>query len=320
MELLTHSRLSCFRSCPRKHYYRYELGLRPEETSLALKVGSAFHAALEAQDKGADPGAAIESTIKDAYDLALVAAMFQFHSVRYEDQPMETIASEQAFDLPLRNPDTGFPTPSFRLAGVIDRIVRLPDGRLALMENKTTSRDFAPGSSYWTRLHLDQQLSIYLIAARELGHDISTILYDVTRRPAQRPLKATPMEKRTFKKDGTLYANQRAVDETPEEYAARVSEAIAVDMDGHFARIEIARLDQDIEETKRALWEQQLALRSCQKSGAWWRNPDACFGSTGFTCEYLPICQNTDLATATPSGFVRSEDKHPELTLHNAEV
>ncbi len=48
------------------------------------------------------------------------------------------------FDIALVNPETGRPSTNWRLAGVIDRIVRLPDGRLALMEYKTTSRDFAP--------------------------------------------------------------------------------------------------------------------------------------------------------------------------------
>ena len=319
-ELLTNSRLSVWRACPRKHYIRYELGLRPEVTGFALRVGSAFHAALEAQDKGLDPAAAIEERVESPYDLALVAAMFQAHTTRYAATPTETVASERAFELPLLNPETGAPTPSFRFAGVIDRIVRLPDGRLALMENKTTSRDFAPGSEYWMRLHMDSQLSLYIIAARALGYAIDTILYDVTRRPALRPLKATPPEKRSYKKDGTLYAAQRDRDETPEEYAGRVAASIAENPNDHFARIEIARLDQDIEDAARDLWEEQIAIRSMQKSNAWWRNPGACYDGSGFSCEYLSICQNRDLTTNTPQGFVRSEDRHPELTAHTAEV
>jgi len=218
-QLLTHSRLACFRACPRRHYFRYELGLRPEDTGFALLVGSAFHRALEAQDKGEDPEGAIAEGLDDPFDLALVAAMFDGHRRRWGDSGLVPMASELAFELPLVNPATGAATPIWRVAGVIDRIVKMPDGRLALQEYKTTSRDFAPGADYWLRLHLDPQLSLYLIAARELGHDVETILYDVTRRPALRPLKATPEEKRKYKKNGDLYANQREHDETPEGFA-----------------------------------------------------------------------------------------------------
>lgn len=318
-ERLTHTRLSCFRDCPRKHLLRYELGLRPAEEGLALRVGSAFHAALEAADKGNDPEAAIGDRLTDPFDLALVAAMFHAYQIRYADARLETVASEQTFEMPLVNPDTGHPTPTWILAGVIDRIVRLPDGRLALMENKTTSRDFSPGADYWLRLHLDQQLSIYLIAARHLGHDIDTILYDVTRRPQLRPLKATPEEARKYKKDGTLYANQRDRDETPEEYAGRVSADIAERPDHYFSRIEIARLDQDLEDTARELWEQQKTIRAMQRSNGWYRNPGACFGAGNWACEYLNICQDRDLTTRTPDGFIRVADKHPELTLHTSD-
>lgn len=315
-DTLTHSRLACFRSCPRKHQIRYEFGITPVVDSFALRVGSAFHAALEARDKGLDPEAAIGERVEDPYDLALVAAMFDAHERHYAKSPVETVASEQVFEMPLRNPETGAATPNWVLKGVIDRIVRLPDGRLALMENKTTSRDFSPGADYWVRLQLDQQLSIYLMAARHLGHKIDTILYDVTKRPGQRPLKATPEEKRTYKKDGTLYANQRDKDETPEEYAARVAAAIAEEPDKFFARIEIARLDQDLEECAKAVWDQQIAIRQAQKSGAWYRNPEACFSAGGFTCEYLPICQNRDLDTTTPADYQRLKDAHPELAAH----
>lgn len=311
IQILTHSRLSCFRSCPRKHWMRYELGLRPAEIGYALRVGSAFHAALEAADRCLDPGEAIGQRLEDPYDLALVAAMFDGHQRQYADQVMQPVAAEQKFEIPLVNPETGRPTPIWRLAGVADRIVRLADGRLALMEYKTTSRDFAPGADYWLRLHMDQQLSIYVLAARQLGYDVQTILYDVTRRPALRPYKATPLDKRQYKKDGSLYASQRAEDETPEEFAARVAADIAFRPDYYFARIEIARLEQDLQSCAFELWQQQLAIRSAQNSGHWYRNPGACFSP--FPCEYLPICQFENLDTNTPNGFIRSDVINPEL-------
>lgn len=313
MQTLTHSRLSCFRGCPRKHEIRYELGIRPEETSFPLRVGSAFHAALEAADRGDDIDGAMAAAVQEPFDLAMVAVMYDGHARRYENEALEVVATEQEFDLPLVNPQTGAASSVWRFAGKMDRIVRLPDGRLALMEYKTTSYDFTPGAQYWLKLHLDQQLSLYVIAARAKGYDVQTILYDVTRRPALRPLKATPEDKRQYTKAGALYASHRDADETPEAFAARVASDIAERPDHYFARIEIARLDQDLEDCASELWQQQRAIREAQLAGRWYRNPAQCFG-LGSSCEYLSICLNRDLAERTPGGFVRSADLHPELS------
>ncbi len=49
-DVLTHSRVRCFQTCRRKHYYRYELGIERagEDESEALYFGSMIHTALEA--------------------------------------------------------------------------------------------------------------------------------------------------------------------------------------------------------------------------------------------------------------------------------
>jgi len=312
-QILSHSRLSCWRACPRRHYLAYELALRPREVSFPLRVGAAFHAAHEAIDTGADVGAVIEREVDDPYDRALVAAMLDGHLRRWAGQDNEVVATEMAFDLPLTNPTTGAATPVWRLAGKVDRIERLPDGRLALRERKTTSKDFAPGSDYWVQLYMDQQISLYVIAARALGYDVQTILYDVTRRPALRPLKATPEEARKYvKSTGALYANQRAEDETPEEFAGRIAENIASKPEHYFARIEIPRLEQDLEDCAAEVWMQQQSLRAMQRGGGWYRSPNSCFEP--YRCDYVDICQNRDLEHVTPEGFVRVEDVHPELS------
>ncbi len=338
VQLLTHSRAATWRTCPRKAYLRYELAIRPEIDGEALRIGSAFARAVEADSKGLDVSDAIDAGLPDAYDKALVAAMFTGHKARWAGQELEHVAAELPFDIPLRNPATGYPTPCWRLAGKIDRIVRLADGRLALMEYKTTSRNFEPDADYWLALHMDMQLSIYLIAARSMGYDIATILYDVTRRPAQRP-SAVPLldadgvkivhgpdGNRVRTKDGKKWRETgdsslgyvlQTRQETPEEFAARVGEVIAADPDRHFARIEIARLDEDLDVAAVELWQQQLAYRAAQTAGtpdAFYRNPGACFGSS-YTCEFLSICRSKGLERQTPTGFVKVDDVHPELAV-----
>jgi len=311
-QLLSNSRMSCFRSCPRKHQLRYEIGIAPDEEELALRVGTAFHAALEAADLGLDPEKAITDLgTLDAHDTAMVSAMFTVHQERWTGDTLQVVATELQFQLPIVNPDTGSASRLWDIAGKIDRIYRLPDGRLAVQDYKTTSEDIAPGSDYWLRMSLDQQMSIYVLAARTLGYDVQTILYDATKRPMQRPYKATPPDKIKLKKDGTPYADTRLADETPEEFAARVAEAMRSDMGRYFVRHEIARTTNDLENTLAEVWSQQLSIREAQRSGRWFRNPSACV--VPYRCSYLPICSQVINPSSVPSGFRLLPDIHPEL-------
>lgn len=326
-QLLTHSRLSTFRSCPRKHQIRYEVGIAPEQDDLGLRVGTAFHAAKEAQDLGKDPVAAInELGTLDVYDAAMVAAMVTVHTEMWQGQTLEVVATEIAFDLPLRNPATGAASHLWRMGGKIDRIYRLPSGSLAIQDYKTANEDIGPEADLWLRLSLDQQMGIYVMAARELGHDVQTILYDVTRRPMQRPQLATPEAERkytqkatkladgTIRPAGSLYAGQRDRDETPEEFAARVAEAMRAEPAKYFARHEIARLDSDLDETRAEIWQQQRAIREMQLSGDWYRNPGSCVSP--YRCPYLAICGRDPkrLAENVPDGYRLLADVHPELS------
>lgn len=328
MELLTHSRLATFRTCPRKHQLRYEVGLVPDQDERAMRVGTAYHAAHEAYDLGRDIEAAIkEAGPIDPYDAAMVAAMFTVSREIYADQEAEVIATELEFEIPLVNPDTGAESRVWRLAGKIDRLYRLPNGRLALKDRKTTTEDLSPGSDLWLRLRLDIQASIYVIAARHLGYDVGAIIYDVAARPMFRPQMATPVADRkytqkeskladgTVRPAGSLYANQRESDETPEEFAARVADALRAEPSRFFARHEVSRLDADLGDAQADLWTQQMALRYAQRSGRWFRNPSACVSWS--RCPYLSICGDRiarDLTQAPPAGFRWLEQVHQELT------
>lgn len=313
IQLLTYSRLSAHRKCPRFHELRYEIGIAPEQDSEALRIGTAFHAALEANDKGQNPEEAIAKLgTLDPWETGMVAAMFTAHCERWGNDALEIVATELRFEMPLLNPATGAASKVWRLAGKIDRLYRMPDGRLCLKDWKTTTDDISPDSDYWLRLALDQQMGIYLLGARELGYDVQTIVYDVTVRPLLRPYKKTPPDKIQLKKDGTPYANTRLEDESPWDFTARVAEAMRADPVRYFVRHEIAKLDSDLVEMQRDVWLQQETMRAMQRSGHWYKNPGAC--ATPFRCPYLPICGNKQVGPdCVPSGFQLLPDIHREL-------
>ena len=80
--------------------------------------------------------------------------------------------------------------------------------------------------------------------------------------------KASKLADGTERPAGSLYAGQRLTDETPEEFADRVAEALRADPAKHFVRHEIARTDGDLDEIRHEVWSQQLAIREMQQSDA----------------------------------------------------
>ncbi len=356
MNLLTNSRMACARSCLRKCWIRYELGIVPEHQSQPLRIGTAFHLAQEtydvawkglisthtdrtpmewiereAQRQAVD---AVRASDLDPYEQELVVRLFIGYRWFYQDQPLEAIATELQFDLPLVNPETGGASTVWRRAGKIDRISRLPDGRLAKHEYKTTSDDIAPDSDYWVRLRLDQQVSLYFDAARDLNYDVQTVLYDVTRKPQFKPSQVPLVDsdgvkivhdangERVRTKDGKKWRETgdsaagyvlQTRPETPDEFGERITNDIVARPDHYFRRVEIPRLESDLVEFRHELWQQQLSMRACQRTGHWFRSTTACV--TPYPCDYLNICHRTDLATVVPDGFKKLDNVHPELAI-----
>ena len=193
-------------------------------------MGSAFHAALEVVKQNGEsrstdgPTAAVfnyynllDNALDLDYEKFTVAALVNGYIWRWSNAPLAIVASEQSFELPLRNPETGASSRRFLLAGKTDGICRLEDTRLAVLEHKLQSDSLDSDSDFRRRLLMDPQISLYVHAARLLGHDVSTVLYDVTRKPTIKPtaiplldnegLKIVRDEKgeRQYKKDGSPY-------------------------------------------------------------------------------------------------------------------
>ncbi len=357
--LLTNSRMQAAKTCLRLHQFEYELGIRPAEEPDYFRIGTAAHYACETASKSSAPKAL--ELLAEHYDsirpvdmdderayrwdierqtvLCLMAAYFW----RWEemDKDMTVIATEWQFDIPLTNPETGRPTPSFRLAGKVDGILGLFDGRSAIAERKTVSVDLDITGDFWRRLRIDSQISTYYLAADVEGHHPETVLYDVIRKPTIKP-SAVPLRdklgveivldaegERVQKKGSTEW--RRTGDKakgytlqtrpmTPEEWGKKLTKDIGDRPDYYFARREVPRLESDIDEHRFELWQMQGLLRECQKHNRWPRNTRACIGFG--RCRYFDLCTNGFDVEAfendpglLPDRYVRVENVHPELEI-----
>lgn len=353
--LLTHSRRSCAMSCLRKHYYQYELGVRPIEDGAALRFGSAFHFGLEQHGKGLARNEAIDEALQffdegaagltdDRLDKYLIQREQLFrllygHIRMYEDTGIKVLETELAFELPILN-ENGNPIQSFRQAGMIDAIAELADGRIAVLEYKTTSQDISPWSSYWKRVLIDTQVAAYQVAAKELGYDIDCVIYDVTKKPTISPKMLTQGDTAVFLSGANEYCGEYfevvriddriivdgveaevvpgkkadAIKETLGMYGQRLTADIWERPDHYYRRQEVTRLSCDEAEMQFEILSTARLLADCQKYNRWPKNTSNCVGFG--TCEYLDICfaGGLEADSPLPDGFIRLDNVHPELT------
>lgn len=346
IDIITNSRFRCLSACARQHYYQYECGLRTEREADYFRIGRVFHVGM----KWLAAGKSLPETCDvirqhyqvrpswmDEFDWAVecetAMRLVCGWDWYWQNNKLEILEAEQVFQLPIINPETGAPTPLFKRSGKRDQIVRLPDGRIALREFKTTGDDISPDSDYWNILRIDPQISNYF----DSGVDIDCIIYDVARKPSISPKMVTTKDdngfkivldangNRVFKKGGLpresgdkeagYVLQQRR--ETPHEFGERLTMDMGERPEFYFARREIPRTEADIDGFRMDLWQQQQLLRWRQKNNLWPRSPgpNAC----NF-CAFKNPCFNNEypLGDYTPDGFIRLDNIHPELEVeHN---
>lgn len=314
LPVLTASRMKDARACMRLHRYRYEDGYRPAKDADTLRFGTLVHRGLEAWwrasgDLRLDAALGAMEGESDPYELAKARALLVGYHVKWAGEQIEVLAVEAEFRTALINPETGRPSRRWELGGKIDAVVRLADGRVAVVEHKTSSEDITPGSDYWTRLRLDGQVSVYFDGGRALGHEVEVCLYDVIGKPGQRPYKKAAEIK--LKKDGTPYANQRLEDETPAEYGQRVAEEIASDPDRYYRRGDVVRLAEELNEARENTWQIGEVIAEARAKNRWPQNEGAC-KRFGRTCEFVSVClREASLDDAT---------RYRKLTVINEEL
>ena len=343
-QLLTNSRQDAFKICRKRHWFAYELGLRKELDAKALRMGSNYHEALELLAQKESTGVACNRLYDiyrqcpeplDLYDwqieqetlVRLVCGYFW----RWQDDGLTYLATEQTFRLPLFNPATGKSTPVFELAGKIDGIVELEDRRQAVVEHKLISEGLDSDSTLWRRLRIDHQITLYMLAARRLHYPVDTVLYDVTRKPTIKPCNVPLVDddglKIVLDSDGqrVLLKNgkpRQTADTkagysiqtrpmTVEEWGEKLRQDIGDRPDFYYARTEVPRLDQDLEQYQYELWDIQQTLRQAQRLDRWYRT---CNRDTCGWCPYFDLCCNGyQKGEPLPEGFIQLTNVHPEL-------
>jgi len=336
VELITTSRQKDYNACRRLHHIRYELGYRPVVDRADAEFGSIFHAGLEAWWRAWQEGrellaleeaqAAIAKAAQRAsfFDPATAAKadlmMIGYHALYAPTMgEWEVLAVERRFEAPMPTPAGAKRVRGLRVAGKLDVVVRRrADGTVWIVEHKTTTADLTPGSTYWMRLRMDTQISVYWDGVKSLGYEPHGCLYDVIAKPQQRPLAATPEEKRKYRKeDRKLYAGQRETDETVDEFKARIAAEIQEAPEKWFQRAEVVRLEHELEESRKDTYETALMIRDARNTGRAPRNPDACM-NYGSICAFYDVCSGAASLDDT-SRFKRLDDKHPELANDNAD-
>jgi hypothetical protein len=334
MMLITKSRVAVFNACRRMHKLQYVDGYRAVKQGDTAEFGTLLHVGLEHwwlswKEDGSNGGIsalgcalaamAAHADGKEIDEVATAKAilLMMAYDARWscDMADLEVVAVEREFQVTIVNPANGAICRRIRSAGKIDVIVRKRStGEIWNVEHKSTGADLKLGSTYWQRLRLDPQVSTYHRGSQSLGLDPVGTIYDVIVRPDERPLKATPVEKRKYlKNDPTkLYANQRAEDETMDEFKVRMAKSIMDEPDMYLARAEVVRLDSELEAFDRDNYETAIEIRDASRTGRAPRNTSACF-MYGRPCQFFDYCSGV-VSLDDPSRFVKSNDFHPELT------
>lgn len=231
---LSASTYSKFRTCPRLYYWECVIGLRLARDDGARRFGTMYHAGQEAwwrvmdggdvpwRDKDSALVAALQAIADNArhirtdpFEVAKAEAMmvayharyFELDFVTHEGTPESSV--EIWFDIPMRD-ERQRQINGWRVIGRMDALKRF-FARPKVVEHKTTQSEIHGASDYWSRLAFDVQSSLYIDAARFRHVDTHEALYDVSRKPQQRALLATPEEKRRMTKGkGCTYCGGRA--------------------------------------------------------------------------------------------------------------
>lgn len=273
-EIWTNSRLKCLQTCPMKEKFRYRDNLVPTGKRRALQIGTAVHKGIEMWSVAAGvqelkAGFAFPENTEEANEqtiaLATVQAMLEGYFAIYDE--FTEHHPEATFDLGMRYPIKGGKlrtSRAMRICGKIDDIAVI-DGAQWLVEYKTASQI---DKSYFDRLYVDSQITMYMMAARRMGFNPVGVIYRVLKKPLIR---------------------QRQ-NETVEAFTERLRMDYLQRPEFYYYETRLYRDQSDLEAFERDLWYQAKQAEKNAQKGFCGRYTQSC--SAYGTCPYLPLCTN----------------------------
>ena len=276
-DIWTNSRLKTYQACPMKERFRYRDCLVPIGRRDALNIGTAVHRGIEtwSVDEALNalefdfPSSTEEAEAQEVMR-GTVEAMLNGYFNCYA--PFEDAEPELLFSMPLRFPTKRGMRSSRRqkLSGKIDAVAHI-DGQDWIVEYKTAGQI---DKSYFDRLYVDSQITLYMLAARRLGFKPVGVIYRVLKKPALR----------------------RRQNETVDAFVERMKADYLARPEFYFYETRLYRSEDDLSDFERQMWyEVQQADRNAAQ-GRVYRHSHAC--SNYGTCPYLPLCTGESGAEA----------------------
>lgn len=268
---------------------------------------------------------AIDRECESADDSQLLVAakcsgLMRGYDHRWHNAGYQALEVEQVLLSDLYNPDTERKSRTFQVAGKLDVIAEL-HGRRILIDHKTTSEDIAdPNGVYWRQLVVEGQVNHYMLLDWLGGNKFDHAVWDVVKKPAIRPKKLAKAERASIVATKNYCGMKVSADavmrlqteetEDLELYEYRLAADCIERTEHYFQRRPVPRLDSEILEYARELWEHSQEIIHVRRTERHARNSGACL-LYGSPCEYLGICSGHD--TPDSDRWEKVENVNQEL-------
>lgn len=229
----SHSQVEAFKTCPRRHFYGYGLGITSNTPGIQLVRGIIGHAVLAEYYQGLKDGLGHDESRrrgsrllavlitetpdfynKDSLQLELATTLRDyFRWVEPEAEEIQVLEVEKVFEARINE--------NFSLPFVVDLIVRVPGSGIEAWDHKFVWDFFNPKT-----LDLSPQLPLYYAGLRMLGSDkryaTATVRYNEIRYRNTREIEGDYTKR--FNRPAPRISKQRVI-QTMEEHI-RVGETI----------------------------------------------------------------------------------------------
>lgn len=269
---------------------------------------------------------AINEANADPLLSAKARALMRGYEARWAGNEWSHISTEEMFQLPIVNPETGASSRTFTHAGKYDGTILSRREQPWLLEHKTTSEDIEdPNATYWRRLAIDSQVSGYVLANWQDGRKLEGTLYDVIRKPGIRPKKIPKADATHITSSGRYHGFEVPTSirycvasgqesECDKLFEMRMAREVIDEPNRYYQRRPIPRLDDDLLEYAGELWDVAQTIMDARRTNRHYRNSAACV-TFNTPCEFLSICSGHD--STDSDRWRKAESVHDELSLNN---